>query len=1242
MSYGFIFNNNSGETVIDDTSVKPWFWGQAAAQTVQDITSSYNRINEQNPAGETIWSPIVAGVVESWTVYNIKYYVPTAFSCFIVYTLPDNNSVYYSCPKPYHIANQGASEVNIIAFVPSTHVASVADIPKVYIFITDPIPANLRGTDYGIQVFTQDGLCTFDSSVRHFQPFDIQYVYIPNPNDYVYTQSNIIPDQQVTLYDIDTIQNPAFLLPSVDIINVAPEWEADNYALVNTAAYSKLHPTLYISVPRTYYQLTPYGTPAGFYNLAAAGLQPYIIVNGDLYDQGLGSPALPQSFTLSKNKAGVVEGETGVVITLDTTAVPNGTIVPYTISGTGITASDFTVADLTREFIVTDNTSNTYIQAALDAFSEGTQTATLALDNGKASINFTISEAVSYSLSSFMTPEEGQSIAVTLTTSNLPDGSTVPYVITGITSADLTVGTLTGNFTITSGTSALEFRFARDSGTESETMHISVNNGATFLDIPITDVPPGNEVLTISPSTFSYAQHTTITITGGTPNGSFEFLNVAQGVDPVYAWNNRWKPEYATTVGTQYFDENGEFSNPPVTALGPSGSDLGGSTTSTVNRTFWIFNTTTKNFRSFNYTINPEQEFFVSGTDNTQGPLTVNEGTTGYFKVTTANVPNGTVVYPKLINTNLSASDYTNTGASGITIQNNVATFQITFAADLYTDGQQESGELVVQYPNGTTKNSYGTIYVNDTSVPLPSYSVSRYVATVNENGFQFFTIGLSNVPVGTQLWWDISGTGITTNDIQYVYHDAQDGNGWFVPSGGSTLNNTFTTDSSTTYQVIIYPKSDAETEGTETATFKLRTGWSQGNVEASVSFDINDTSTAPVTTYNEILTVKSDAYQDYIVELGNYMTISVTGGKPNGTFQFQITDNGAAEPTVFTGTGSLTATGTFTNYITGAEFQGSETTGDRKIWYKFNYNGNVRSARVRIVENAGTLSGGEYCTGTTLYQNYFNGHGGTYAQVVQLNSPTCGATPQYNPVTDASTYYYYLSNNTRDTFTVTGARPSATVRFQITSGIYAGVYWDRTSNASGTATYTPDVGAYAAGTYSGTVTFPNQDAYYPAAYRSLPVTWIVQAASAPTTLTVTNYSFTKTAGWENNIDVYGSPSAAYDGLRVRGTDSVTGDPVNSIDKQVTRTFTTNIACTISYRLTVSSEPLFDFGYFYIDGVEKIKRAGLDVMGGEEGTGTYATMALAAGTHTIKVRYTKDGSATNGGDNAFGEYSLAV
>jgi len=1293
MTYGFKFLNNYEETVLDDSSVKPWFLRQAGYIAVQNITEKFvGVLNQTDSEGVpfTNFSPPETDVINgngnpksitSWTVYKVTYRADPDYDCFILFNLPVNYSqVYYNCHNPVALAEPGGPGgiVELFVYVPNTWTATTADIPKAYLFAVNPIPNSLRTNGYGVQLFNTIAQCVYDSGKKHLEPTAYPSILVSadfvSPRTYTRRLGSFIPSTQVQQNEY-IVNNAAWLLPLCRWVYVGQTsgvwynnyWETlykrDPYPgngnrMISAEAATFRTQSLYTSSPGMYYG--PNRSPG---NPDPEELKS-LVVDATPLDGGVVPPGLPQSFVLTKNKSGLTEGEdNGIIITLNTVSVPNGTIVPFTI--TGIEAADIApmrgfAQTLTGYFIVVDNTATQRIDALTDAFIEGTQTATLRLDNGASSVQFTISDFVSYSLSSFMTPEEGQSIAVTLTTQGLANGSTVPYTITGITQADLSVGTISGNFTISSNTGGLEFRFARDASTENETMRISVNNGATFLSIPITDVPAGNEVLTLSPSTFQYHERTTLTITGGTPNGSFEFTNLPQGIDPVYAWNNRWKPEYST-VGTQYFDENGNFSNPPATPLGPDGSDLGANPAAVSNRTFWIFTTTTKNFRSFNYTVNPTQTFSITGSDGTKGPLTISETSTGYFKVTTTGVPTGTVVYPKFINTDLDANDYTNSAASGVAVNSSgIANFTIEFTADQRTDGTK-TGELVVQYPNGITKDSYGVITVLDASltpasysltksvpigstadegtaayfylttnqtanlywvlegtgitaddiqaagaydadnnyysygaglygiinsnyyqlfiqfkndvktegnetltvniktgsqngqvvasavviigdtsvypaagtpsgdpfcigvnryqayhngqgglstavieynsvicgyIPPASYSVSRYVATVNENGFQFFTIGLTSVPSGTQLWWDISGTNITTNDIQYVYHDAQDGNGWFTPSGGTTLNNTFTVYGQTSYQVIVYPRSDLQTEGTETATFNLRTGYSGGPSQASTSFDIADTSTTP--SYNESLTIVSDANGNHIIPLNGYMTISITGGAPNTTFTYNSgTLNTDPQPSSFPGVATLDGSGSFYNYITGATYRGSQSIGDMRLWVRFS-NGNIRSARANIVYDAATTNGPEYCSGFTRYQNYNDGVGGVYAQVVATNSPLCGYVQQYTPTRTAVTYNYYNFDFQGDTWGMDGGRPGGAVTATIVTGPYTGFALSGSFNGSGQ--YRQVIGNYgslAVGFYTINFTFPGQDAYYPSNYRTIVAYFYVQNASA-------------------------------------------------------------------------------------------------------------------------------------------------
>jgi hypothetical protein len=1103
MTYGFKFLNNSNERIIDDSSVKPWFLEQAVVLGTSLLDPAYyaNLLNQTDGEGNQFSSFVPAGSgITSWAVYTIRYATPAAYKGFLIFNLPNTSKqIYYESQDPSNVSSY--SEVTIRAYVPNTVVATAADIPKAYMFIGNAIPNSQLGTGYGVQIFNQAAECMFDSNKRHLQPAQYPYIPISNLSSKYNTSNPLGPavTSEVSQLILDANyampSNPAFLLPGIN----------RSYIMTNTGApsgtwYNTYIPTLYkkvfnsgdllIAEPSTFRLPASAPDAPGMFG-PTAGLTRTIVVNATPLDQGYTPGELPQSFILTKNTPSIQESQGGlyttfvITIYLTTAGVPNGTVVPYRIVGTNITASDFTSGTLTGNFAVTNNSATISLTATNDGLIEGTETATLELLNGMSSVSFTITDAISYSLSSFMTPEEGQSITVTLITQGLANGSTVPYTITGITQADLTVGTITGNFTISSNTSGLEFRFARDASTENETMRISVNNGATFLDIPITDVPAGNEVLNISPQTFNYNERTTISLTGGAPNTSFEFLNVAQGVDPVYAWNNRWKPEYASTVGTAYFDENGNFYNPPYTALGPTGSDLGGNPNSTVNRTFWIFTTYTKNFRSFSYTINPTQTFSITGSNGTKGPLTISETSTGYFKVTTTNVPTGTMVYPKFINGTLDIPDYTNSAANGVAIgSDGIANFSIQFTADQSTEGS-ETGELVVQYPNGFTKDSYGVITVLDVSQTPAGYSVTRSAASINEGAYIIFTIGLTSVPSGTQLWWDISGTGITANDVQYVYHDSQDGNGWFTPSGGSALNNTFTVYGQTVYQVILYLRNDLDTEGTETATFNLRTGYSGGQSQASTSFTINDTSTAPA--YNESVTIVSDANGNYIVPLNGYMTITVGPGAPNTGFTYAITNNNDPQPTSFPGVATLDGSGYFYNYITGATFQGSQTVGDKRLWAKFNYNNNVRSARANIVYDAGTASGGEYCSGTTRYQNYNDGVGGVYAQVVATNSALCGYVQQYTPYRTMVTYTYYNFDYQGDTWGMNGGRPGGAVTATIINGPYAG--FALSGSFDGNGYYRQVVGNYgylSPGFYTLNFTFPGQDAYYASNYRTI------------------------------------------------------------------------------------------------------------------------------------------------------------
>tara|TARA_R110000772_G_scaffold202490_6_gene312818 strand:+ start:708 stop:6215 length:5508 start_codon:yes stop_codon:yes gene_type:complete len=86
------------------------------------------------------------------------------------------------------------------------------------------------------------------------------------------------------------------------------------------------------------------------------------------------------TFSLSTNDSAVIEGG-AFTITLTTTNVANGTNVPYTIGGTGITSADLGGISLTGNFVVSSNTATLAITSTSDGATETSELFTIRLNN---------------------------------------------------------------------------------------------------------------------------------------------------------------------------------------------------------------------------------------------------------------------------------------------------------------------------------------------------------------------------------------------------------------------------------------------------------------------------------------------------------------------------------------------------------------------------------------------------------------------------------------------------------------------------------------------------------------------------------------------------------------------------------------------------------------------------------------------------------------------------------------------
>jgi len=83
---------------------------------------------------------------------------------------------------------------------------------------------------------------------------------------------------------------------------------------------------------------------------------------------------------------------------------------------------------------------------------------------------------------------EGSSVTFTLNTTNVANGTVLPYTISGISSNDVTTGSLTGSFTVNSGLATTTITMSADQLTEgAETATLTLNNAAASNFVVVND-----------------------------------------------------------------------------------------------------------------------------------------------------------------------------------------------------------------------------------------------------------------------------------------------------------------------------------------------------------------------------------------------------------------------------------------------------------------------------------------------------------------------------------------------------------------------------------------------------------------------------------------------------------------------------------------------------------------------------------------------------------------------------------
>ena len=118
---------------------------------------------------------------------------------------------------------------------------------------------------------------------------------------------------------------------------------------------------------------------------------------------------------------------------------------------------------------------------------------------------------VNYTLScNYSAVNEGGSVIISLATTGVSAGTSVPYTITGVTSADLGGASLTGNFVVGT-TDSVTLNITADSSTEgTETLQLALDNGNSSKSVTIND--SSTTPATQDASDFNWSVATTIDI----------------------------------------------------------------------------------------------------------------------------------------------------------------------------------------------------------------------------------------------------------------------------------------------------------------------------------------------------------------------------------------------------------------------------------------------------------------------------------------------------------------------------------------------------------------------------------------------------------------------------------------------------------------------------------------------------------------------------------------------------------
>jgi len=320
---------------------------------------------------------------------------------------------------------------------------------------------------------------------------------------------------------------------------------------------------------------------------------------------------------------------------------------------------------------------------------------------------------------------EGESFTISLVTANVAGGTTVPYTITGVSSADIGGVSLTGNF-VTGTTDDVTFNVTADATTEgAETFSLELDNGEDTITVTINDTSL-DPTYAVSASRASVNEGESFTV-------NLTTTDVQDGVGVGYTITGVSSADIdgASLTGSFTVSSNAASLNVTVTADESLGEG---------NETFTLSLNNGEDAVSVDIADSSVDTTPTYSSLTLQSASSVNEGSASTFRITGRNIAQNTTIDVILtgVTGTVAANDFapasltrtvTWTGASNPITQSQ--DFTVTLAEDEITEGA-ESFKCVL---SATDSNGTATGGLESPTVTIGDTSLSPVIGQVEFTG---------------------------------------------------------------------------------------------------------------------------------------------------------------------------------------------------------------------------------------------------------------------------------------------------------------------------------------------------------------------------------------------------------------------------------------------------------------------------------------------------------------------------